>query len=52
MDAAGPAAGAAHALDELGADAADAAVAGFEMLGGFGPTNPFVARERRNVVPG
>lgn len=52
MDATGPAAGTAHALDELGANAADAAVAGFEMLSGLGPANPFVAGQRRDVAPG
>lgn len=51
MDAANPAAGAAHAFDEFYVRSLNAAIAGVDKFGVFYPTNPLVAREWRDVIP-
>jgi len=51
MDAANPAARAPHAFLELGDDTLHVLVPRLLLLDRNGPANPFVARQRRDVLP-
>jgi len=51
MHAPGPAAGAAHAFYKFAAGSLDAVAPGFWLLGGENPAEPFIARERGNILP-
>jgi len=51
MRAAGPTARPAHALFQLRLHALDVLLSGFRFLHRDHPADPFIARERRNVLP-
>jgi hypothetical protein len=51
MRATGPAAGPTHSFFELRARSLDVLLSGFRFLDGNNPANPFVARQRCNVLP-